>query len=139
MNNIDPITGRRPAGEIAALRALELAEEAEQLKKAGTALMQAAVLKMNKPEAGTMAMRGDGRFRSVDASLIAAIREFGKLLGISLGEESKAEALDRKAKNHKQRIEVVPHDPEGPKSKEDKRGCERSDSYRPQSGSGISG
>lgn len=81
----------------------------KKLERVGTELLQAAILKLNKPEPGTMVHDGPtGRFRSVDARLIAAVKKFAGLVGLSLGEETEAEALDRKAKGHKKRIEVVP-------------------------------
>lgn len=85
--------------------------EIEELKKAGAALMQAAVRKVNKPEVGTMMHDpATGKFRRVDAMLIDAIKTFGKLLGISVGEETEEEGLDRRAREGTSgKIEVVPN------------------------------
>ena len=113
--------------------------EVDDLKRVGAALMQAAVRKVNKPEVGTMTHDpATGKFRRVDAMLIDAVKAFGDLIGVSVGEETEAEALDRRARNGSaQRIEVVPHDPEGPKSRDDTR-CRHNDNYTPPSGSGTS-
>ena len=94
-----------------------------ELEELGSTLLLAALLKLNKPEVGTMVHdQATGRFHSVDARLVKAIKNFANLLGLSLGEETQEEALDRKARGAtKARIEVTPHDPDGPKSKEDVR------------------
>ena len=132
----DPKHVERLQDEVTAIR---LANEVVELKRAGAELMQAAVLKLNKPDTGTMVLDPTtGRFKRVDARLIKAVEVFGDLLGISLGKETEEQALDRRAKEHGQRIEVVPHDPEGPQAEEDVRGCERKNNYNTRSGSGTS-
>ena len=89
-----------------------IVEKVVELRQAGTELLQAAILKLNKPEPGCLVHQSDNRFRSVDARLIAAVKKFAGLVGLSLGEETEAEALDRKARGHQKRIEVVPPTPQ---------------------------